>query len=56
MREIEGVSYINCGDWMESATAVAETDDGTFEIIRYMDIIEAERNRAAAMSTTAAAA
>jgi UDP-2,3-diacylglucosamine pyrophosphatase LpxH len=56
MREIEGVSYINCGDWMESATAVAETHDGTFEIIRYMDIIETERNRAAAMSTTAAAA
>ena len=29
------ITYINCGDWVESCTAVAEHDDGTFEIIRW---------------------
>lgn len=42
MREIEGVNYINCGDWVESATAVGETIDGKFEIIRWLDILQAE--------------
>ena len=28
-----GLHYINCGDWVESCTAVAEREDGTFEII-----------------------
>ena len=26
-------SYLNCGDWVESCTALAEKYDGTFEII-----------------------
>jgi UDP-2,3-diacylglucosamine pyrophosphatase LpxH len=28
-----GIRYINCGDWVESCTAVAEHHDGKFEII-----------------------
>ena len=34
-REIEGLTYINTGDWVESCTAVVEHDDGRFEIIRW---------------------
>lgn len=30
-----GVRYINCGDWVESCTAVAEHHDGHFEIITW---------------------
>jgi UDP-2,3-diacylglucosamine pyrophosphatase LpxH len=30
-----GVTYINCGDWVESCTAVAEHPDGRFEIITW---------------------
>ena len=30
-----GLRYINCGDWVESCTAVAEHMDGTFEIITW---------------------
>jgi UDP-2,3-diacylglucosamine pyrophosphatase LpxH len=30
-----GVTYINCGDWVESCTAVAEHADGRFEIITW---------------------
>lgn len=30
-----GVHYLNCGDWVESCTAVAEHHDGRFEIITW---------------------
>ena len=56
MRDIEGIAYINCGDWMESGTAVCETHDGRFEIIRWLDMLEAEKLREAALEETAAAA
>jgi UDP-2,3-diacylglucosamine pyrophosphatase LpxH len=56
MREIEGITYINCGDWVESATAVGETFDGKFELIRWMDIIEAEKAGSTNLGQTAAAA
>ena len=33
LRNEQGFAYINCGDWVESCTAVAEHFDGRFEII-----------------------
>ncbi len=30
-----GVAYYNCGDWVESCTALVEHDDGRFEIVRW---------------------
>jgi UDP-2,3-diacylglucosamine pyrophosphatase LpxH len=30
-----GVRYINCGDWVESCTAVIEGFDGVFEIVKW---------------------
>ena len=33
MREIDGVAYINDGDWVESCTALVEHPDGRLEII-----------------------
>jgi UDP-2,3-diacylglucosamine pyrophosphatase LpxH len=35
MRQLGDVIYINTGDWVESRTAVAETEEGIFEIIRW---------------------
>jgi hypothetical protein len=35
MRYVGDVVYLNTGDWVESRTAVAETDDGAFEIIHW---------------------
>lgn len=32
-RKIDGVHYINTGDWVESCTAVVQSDDGKWEII-----------------------
>ena len=28
-----GIRYLNCGDWVESCTAIAEHEDGRFEVI-----------------------
>jgi UDP-2,3-diacylglucosamine pyrophosphatase LpxH len=33
IREDLGIRYVNCGDWVESCTAVVEHHDGSFEII-----------------------
>ena len=35
MREIEGVAYINCGDWVDSCTAIVEHDDGRMEVVQW---------------------
>jgi UDP-2,3-diacylglucosamine pyrophosphatase LpxH len=35
MHDDFGVRYLNCGDWVESCTAVAEHFDGCFEIINW---------------------
>jgi|SRR5271165_190239 len=34
-RTVEGIRYINCGDWLESCTAVAEDYDGCIYQIRW---------------------
>ena len=31
------VHYLNCGDWVESLTALVEHEDGTFEILGYTE-------------------
>lgn len=33
MRDVEGVRYLNCGDWVESCTALVEHHDGSLELI-----------------------
>jgi UDP-2,3-diacylglucosamine pyrophosphatase LpxH len=30
--------YLNCGDWIDNLSAVVETNENTFEIIKYCDI------------------
>jgi len=35
IRDFEGVTYLNCGDWVESRTALVEHLDGTWEIVEY---------------------
>jgi UDP-2,3-diacylglucosamine pyrophosphatase LpxH len=31
-----GIRYVNCGDWVESCTAIAEHQDGRLEIIQWL--------------------
>lgn len=35
IRDIKNMIYINCGDWVESLTAVIEHHDGSWELIRW---------------------
>jgi UDP-2,3-diacylglucosamine pyrophosphatase LpxH len=35
MHDRMGIHYINTGDWVESCTAIAETEEGAFELIRW---------------------
>lgn len=36
MKMIDGIAYLNCGDWVESCTALVEEYDGTWKIIDWM--------------------
>jgi UDP-2,3-diacylglucosamine pyrophosphatase LpxH len=38
IRDMQGIRYMNCGDWVESCTALAEHEDGRFEIITWTDL------------------
>jgi UDP-2,3-diacylglucosamine pyrophosphatase LpxH len=35
IRTIEGINYLNCGDWVESCTALVEHFDGRWEILDF---------------------
>lgn len=35
---IDGVQYLNCGDWVESCTALVERLDGRIELIRHQEL------------------
>jgi UDP-2,3-diacylglucosamine pyrophosphatase LpxH len=37
-----GLTYVNCGDWVESCTAAVEHNDGRFEIINWANLSEPE--------------
>jgi UDP-2,3-diacylglucosamine pyrophosphatase LpxH len=51
-----GTRYMNCGDWVESCTALAEHPDGRFEIIRWSDAAARELALAYLAPEAAAAA
>jgi len=37
LTRLDDVSYMNCGDWVESCTALVEHHDGTIELLRLAD-------------------
>ena len=37
IRRFKGIDYFNCGDWVESCSALVEHLDGAMEIIRWFD-------------------
>ena len=60
IRDDFGITYINCGDWVESCTAIAEHQDGRFEIIAWTvmsdrDATEAEAEAEREVETVHAA-
>jgi len=39
-KDMEGVHYLNTGDWVESCTAIVETHSGEFEMIDWLDVVK----------------
>lgn len=35
IREVDGLTYINCGDWVDSCTAIVEHLDGRLELVEW---------------------
>lgn len=35
IREEAGITYLNCGDWVDSCTAIVEHPDGAMELVRW---------------------
>ena len=45
VRDIDEITYYNCGDWVESCTALIEQHDGEMELCRWLTV-DHENNRA----------
>ena len=41
LKDMQGMTYVNDGDWVESCTALVEHDDGRLEILHWADIVAA---------------
>jgi UDP-2,3-diacylglucosamine pyrophosphatase LpxH len=37
IKTIGGITYINCGDWVDSCTAIVEHPDGRMELVRWQE-------------------
>lgn len=35
IREVDGITYVNCGDWVDSCTAIVEHVDGRMELVHW---------------------
>lgn len=35
IKEVGGMTYVNCGDWVDSCTAIVELNDGRLELVRW---------------------
>ncbi len=44
IRQIDGITYYNCGDWVESCTAMVEHFDGRMELITFDQTAEYAKN------------
>jgi UDP-2,3-diacylglucosamine pyrophosphatase LpxH len=42
IKDIDGIQYLNSGDWVESMTALVEDSEGNWKIILYTDWLAAE--------------
>ncbi len=36
IKDIDGTTYINCGDWVDSCTGIVEHDDGRLELVEWI--------------------
>lgn len=36
IRDCDGIAYLNCGDWVDSCTAIVEHNDGRMELVHWL--------------------
>ncbi len=48
--DYDGIRYMNCGDWVESCTALVEDERGEFHLIRWADEMNASAHGAVPLS------
>ncbi len=53
IREFDGVTYINCGDWVDSCTAIVEHIDGRMELLHQDDLLQVVEEAVAPIATAA---
>jgi hypothetical protein len=53
IREFGRISYYNCGDWVESCTALVEGDDGMLSLINYHSHAASRRAAASGIDANA---
>lgn len=49
IRELEGLTYMNCGDWIEHCSALVERWDGGFELVTWTDTESAAEDEETAL-------
>ena len=47
-REAAGIQYLNCGDWVDSCTAIAEDAAGHFHVIHWLEVMRVRQAVSAA--------
>lgn len=52
--DIDGMHYLNCGDWVESCTAIAETEKGEFVMINWLSVLRARAQQRDSLAPAAA--
>jgi len=52
IKRVDGVVYINCGDWVDSCTAIVEHYDGRMELVRWTHPARSAEARTAAAAMT----
>ena len=43
LKQVEGITYINCGDWVDSCTAIIEHLDGRLELVHWRQAADSAR-------------
>lgn len=54
-RDVEGIRYLNCGDWVDTCSGIVEYMDGRIEVVRWGDMALADEALATAAASARAA-
>jgi UDP-2,3-diacylglucosamine pyrophosphatase LpxH len=50
IKRIDGITYMNCGDWVDSCSAIVEHYDGRMQLVRWMQVTPATAPHAEAIA------